>query len=139
MRWKDQSQGAGEWPGLKQSTIRQRKLRRMKKPKKGRKVYKGGGGKAAILRDLSILFTALDLKASDAWKYLKNGVRVGFMSPRKGEQYENGVKKPSSLSISEIAAIHQFGKGHNPKRPIIVEPSKQTVQQMMNALKKAAK
>ena len=93
------------------------------------------GGNASTLRDTGTLFSALDVSRSDNWKFVKNGLKVGFLK-------SNNRKHPDakrSLSVSDIAGIHQFGKGHNPKREIIVNPDNQTTQGMIRDLTRATK
>ncbi|MFG0247837.1 MAG: hypothetical protein ACF8OB_03035 [Phycisphaeraceae bacterium JB051] len=93
------------------------------------------GGKVSILRDTSTLFAALDISHSNNWRFISDGIRVGFLKSKS--QRHPGVKR--TLSIADIAGIHQFGKGNAPKRPIIVDPDKQTTDGMIRDLMRATK
>lgn len=121
-RFSAQSRGGGEWHGLSRATIRNRR--------KGK-----GSGSPGILRNTGTLFAVLDSQRTDNWKFISNGVRFGFLKSNRSSH--PGSKR--SLSVSDIAGIHQFGKGHNPIRKIIVDPDKQTTDGMIRDLMRAAK
>ncbi|MBL4699641.1 MAG: hypothetical protein JKX85_00145 [Phycisphaeraceae bacterium] len=121
-RFVSQSRGGGDWPSLAPATKRSRR--------KGK-----GSGSPATLRDTGTLMGVLDAQRTDNWKFIRNGVRVGFL---KGTRNNHpGGKR--NVGVSDIAAIHQFGKGHNPKREIIVDPDTATTQGMIRDLMRAAK
>lgn len=121
-RFSGHSRGSGNWPSLKPSTIRSRR--------KGK-----GKGSPGILRNTGTLFSVMDAQRTDNWKFIRNGMRVGFLKNNR-RSHPNSKR---SLSVSDIAGIHQFGKGRNPKRPIIVDPDKQTTDGMIRDLMRAAK
>jgi len=99
------SQGSGDWPPLKPSTIAGRR---------------GKGKDVRILRDTGTLFRALDpvakapgsLQKMDAENFT---VEVG---------YGGSAGHPKGrATISDIAEFHNFGMGHNPIRRIIISPT----------------
>lgn len=114
VRRRFKNQGDGEWKSLAPSTIKKRRK-------------KGVGAK--ILRDTGVLFRALSIGASgNLVQPLKDGVRFGFAdTPHKG------TKK----TIREIAIIHELGKGRNPKRTILVEPTPKLIRSMASDLRRS--
>ncbi len=133
-RFVKNSRGGGNWPGLKPATVRGRRSGRTKTTSvKKRKT----GGAVAILRNTGTLLGALEVGSGGNFKRLRNGVRVGFLSHSKAKTRTSTGIKPSSLSIAKLAAIHNFGKGHMPKRQIIVDPDRQTVNGMIRDKKVA--
>tara|TARA_Y100001933_G_scaffold262971_1_gene322669 strand:- start:31952 stop:32479 length:528 start_codon:yes stop_codon:yes gene_type:complete len=121
-RYVEQSKGGGNWPSLSPATIRSRR--------KGK-----GKGSPAIMRNTGTLLAVLDTQRTDNWKFINNGLRVGFLKS-KTSRHPGGKR---SLSVADIAGIHQFGKGRNPKREIIVDPDKQTTDGMIRDLMRATK
>jgi hypothetical protein len=92
-------------------------------------------GKVSILQDTGTLINTLDVSRSDNWKFISNGMQVGFLKG-KSAKHRSGKR---SLSVADIAGIHQFGKGRNPVRRIIVDPDKQTTDGMIRDLMRATK
>lgn len=109
--------GGGDWAPLAERTKRQRR-----KARRGHK----GPRKFTILRDTDTLFNALHPKFENPGalkKHLRDGVRVGY----GGSQRHPKAKR---LTIARLAEIHHRGLGHNPARPIIVEPDRPTLDRM---------
>lgn len=104
-RFDTYSKGGGDWAPLAPSTIKARR--------KGR-----GKGSPAILKNTGILFAAINPTFSGQPGALQEdipfGVRVGY----GGEARYPGA----SPAIADIAAFHQAGGRHLPKREIIVDP-----------------
>lgn len=156
-RFSSFSRGGGDWPALALSTIRARS-----EPARGRAGKGGGSGggigarsslgrvttaaakakygplgllKAAgrtvsILVDTSMLMKAVGMNGvGHRSTRLPNGVQYGF----------NDTPHPGGVTIGQLASYHHFGKGHNPKRPILVEPSPAVVQGMRNDLSLAVR
>jgi len=124
------SQGGGEWPALKPSTIAQRRAGRTRQKRKRGRGYRkrGPASKVAILRDTGTLFKALSLGApGNLFKYIRNGCRVGFGGPAK---YPDG-----KATIADIAKFHNAGKDKLPKRQILHKPDDTLTRQMMQDLK----
>ena len=149
-RYVSHSKGAGNWTALSAATIRQRRKGKKatrntkqsslmsvtrQRNKKKYTMLASAGGTFSILRDTSTLFGGLDISRSDNWKFIHNGMRVGFLKAKSSRH--PGLKQ--SLSVADIAGIHQFGKGRNPKRQIIVDPDKQTTDGMIRDLMRATK
>lgn len=116
-RFQKQSGGGGVWPDLAESTKRQRR----------------GSGQYKILQDkLRSLVKALTIGAPGNLFDIKRGrIRVGFGGPAR---HPDGF-----ATIADIARFHQTGKGHLPKREIIVEPDAGTVRGMNRDTQKALK
>lgn len=120
------SKGGGDWPPLKPSTIRGRR-----KGVKGRKIGSGktavAAVRAAILRDLGILFAVLSPvftgKPGQLQETIPYGIRVGYGGPHK---HAGGGK----ATIADIAMFHDQGMGHLPKRQIIAPPIGTVITQM---------
>lgn len=108
--------GGGDWAPLAESTKRQRR--------KARRGYKGSR-KFTILRDTDTLFNALHPQLENPGalkKHLRDGIRVG---------YGGSARHPKGkMTIARLAEIHHRGLGHNPARPIIVEPDRATLNRM---------
>lgn len=106
------------------------------------------GRTVTILKDTGALFNALTIAAPGNIKtFIPNGVRFGIggpaIHPRKAQQQRlrreiNKVRrslgasgrkggKVSTLTIGRLAAIHDQGEGHNPRRQIIAQPDQQTI------------
>lgn len=116
-RFRDQSRGGGQWPPLKESTVRRRR--------KGRR--RSGAPRASILWDTGTLVGALTPRFIGAPGQLEEnipfGIRVGYgRDPHPGA---NGA-----VTIQKLAGWHQTGAGNLPERPIIVEPNDRTIQLM---------
>lgn len=133
-RYVENSRGAGGWPPLKASTQRRRR-----KGGRGR----GGvdqvkvrsqrtGGKVAILIDTGMLLSQLDIGSPDSFRLISNGVRVGFLS---NAPHQEGRR---SITVAELAAIHDQGLGNVPARRIIVPPRPSVVQGMVADTRRAA-
>lgn len=92
--------------------------------------------KVSILRNIGLLFQALQPIFAQAPGALEGnipfGIRVGYGGP--------ATHPGSRLSIADIAAVHQNGLGHVPKREIIVQPPDSVLEacakDMTRALKK---
>jgi hypothetical protein len=96
------SRGGGDWPDLKEST------------KRGRR-----GKTFAILRDTGVLFNAISI-----------GGRGNLTQVGKEEFVYGFDKAPhggDGITIQEIAAIHDQGKGKMPKRQILREPTESVI------------
>ena len=102
------SRGGGNWKPLK------------------RKRRRGELKRAAILRDTGTLFASLDVqfrgKPGQLQESLPNGIRVGFGGPAKHPK--------AGITVAGLAAVHHFGLGRVPARPIIVDPSSKVIKQM---------
>lgn len=119
------SKGRGDWPGLKASTIRQRR--------RGDKRARGKRKRASILRDTGTIFSALEPNFIGAPGQLEKdipfGVRVGFGGPHKHPK--------GKATIADIAHFHQSGTGPLPKREIIVDPDRETQEGMAEDMESA--
>lgn len=100
-----------KWRKLKPATIKARASRR-----RTARAKTAAMGKYSILIDrLASIRKALTPGAPGSlWKWLRNGVRVGFGGPAK----HPGGK----ATIRDIAVFHDQGEGHNPKRQILHKP-----------------
>jgi hypothetical protein len=118
-RFVAQSSGGGEWREL--APITQRERKRL-----------GFNPARPILIRLAILITALRPGApGSASEWTANSLRAGFGGSSIHPGYGD---KPPSLSIGDIAKIHQEGRGRVPKRRILVEPDAQTLGNMRGPL-----
>jgi len=132
----DRMSKGGEWKALSPKTIaRRRKGKTNAKGTKSGRVGKkrakamadAGGGNVAILRDTGLLFAALNptfnsiggLEQVDGFS-----ITVGYGGPAKH------TGKGGHISIADLAAIHDQGLGHVPKREIIVPPDEALKAQM---------
>jgi len=115
-RFRRYSRGGGDWKGLADSTIRQR-----------RKEGKG----AAILVDTALLVSAIQPGAS--------GSQLRMISPtvvRAG--YSETTKHPgTNMTFAKLARIHQRGNNNLPARKIFVMPDEPTKKRMMSVVGKA--
>jgi len=126
------SKGGGDWPPLAPSTIYKRRHGAGGRFKRGRRAYRRalatGGGQVSVLRDTGMLFAALNPEPGAPGSFeqiIKDGIIVG---------YGGGAVHPKArISIAELAAIHDQGKGRVPQREIIVEPSRKAVGAMIRA------
>lgn len=125
-RFKRASRGGGEWPALKEATVKRRR--------RGRR--KSKASRASILWDTGTLVGALMPRFGGVPGQLQEdipfGVRVGYgrdLHPRT-----NGA-----VTVQDLAAWHQTGAGNLPAREIIVEPNARTVQLMANEMKDAVR
>lgn len=116
-------EGNGQWARLAPPTVRRRR--------QGKR--KSGGTK--ILRDTGTLLNALSPNgAGNLFTFVKSlirgpGVRVGF---------SDSARHPTAgMSVAQLAAIHDEGKGNMPKRPILVPPDEPTKMQMRRDLLRA--
>lgn len=118
-------------------------LKRLQKAKavfaEKRATIRAGGGNYAILRDTGALFAALAPTVQDApgafEQQLPFGVEVGFGGPARHPAPEGSKSAPPT--IADIAAFHQFGAGHLPKREIIVDPTQEVTNEMANDMDRA--
>lgn len=116
------SNGGGEWPGLKKPRMRKRRGKK-RKPAIQNKSQK-------ILRDTGTLFKALTIKApGNLFKIIKKGIYVGFGGPSR--------HKGGAATIADIAKFHHNGEGNLPERKILHQPEGKLVKQMLNDLKRA--
>ena len=130
------SKGGGDWPPLAESTKRQRRAGRKGPRTKGGRAGKAGAaaGVFSILRDkLSSLLTALTPVfigiAGQLEERIPFGVRVGYGGP--------GRHPEGQATIFDIATFHQEGKGHNPRREIIVDPPRNVTDAMAGDMDRA--
>jgi hypothetical protein len=129
------SRGGGEWPALKPSTIARRRHGKGGRYKRGRaalrRARRTGGGKVAILRDTGTLLGALVPQFLNApGQYERKfpyGVEVGFGGPA---YHPKGM----GLTIGELAGYHHRGDGNLPERPLVVDPDRSTMKQMVLAM-----
>lgn len=116
-RFRDNSRGGGDWPDLAASTKKRR-----------RKGKRKGGRKFAILMDTGTLFKALSIGAKGNYtEPFNTGVRFGF------DSVPHGGATASRATIQEIAAYHNVGSSKLPKRVILPQPDKDTVEKMFKA------
>jgi hypothetical protein len=123
-RFKVQSRGGGEWPPLKDSTVKRRR--------KGRRG--SNAPRASILWNTGTLVGGLTPRFVGAPGQLQEdipfGVRVGYgPDPHPGS---NG-----RVTVKDLAQWHQTGAGNLPERPIIVDPDRRTVQMMADEMEDA--
>lgn len=111
-RYSRLSRGGGEWKSLSQRT------------KNARRGGKKKGATFAILIDTGLLFNVLNpvLAPGAIQETRGSAVRLGFGGP---SAYPDG-----KATIADIASFHQFGAGKLPKREIIVEPDRVTLELM---------
>jgi hypothetical protein len=84
------------------------------------KTWASTPGSVAILLDTKVLFNALSLNMPGSLvQRLASGVRVGIGGPST-----HGQGQPT---IADIAQAHQSGKGHLPRRRIVVKPDGPTI------------
>lgn len=110
-RYSKLSRGAGGWPALKPATIRRRRKR-----------------SKVILRDLGLLFAAVNPTMpgpGSVERISSTTLTLGFEG--------GGTHSKGSLTISEIAEVHNDGRGNNPQRQIIVEPDQPTLKLLVRA------
>lgn len=116
------SKGGGNWKPLASSTIKAR-----------RKGKRKGARRAAILRDTSTLFAALDptftKRPGQLEKNIPFGVRVGYGGPARHPK--------GKATIADIASFHQTGGPHLPQREIIVQPDTRTLNAMAEDMARA--
>ena len=118
------SKGGGDWPALKQATVRRRR-RGTARAQRRRRVLR-----AAILWDTGTILHALDVgEPGNLFKMLKDGVRVGFGGPAK--------HPGSNATIADIARFHNAGEGRLPKRQILYWPDAKMIKFMRTTLAKA--
>lgn len=156
------SRGGGDWPALALSTIAARRGPARGRGGKGggsgggsgarismgRETYAGlrrrgvsaydarriagtlrqTGRTVSILVDTGILMRAVGMNgAGHRTTRLPNGIQYGFNeTPHRG-----------GVTVVQLAAYHHFGRGHNPRRPILVEPSAAVVAGMKQDLASA--
>ena len=114
-RFDKASKGDGTWVPLSVRTIKARRKQ-----------------SSSILRDTGVLFAALapvwEAPPGSINELITGGVRVGFggSSQHPGE----------SITIAEIASIHNDGLGNNPKREIIVQPPESVIDACAGDLQK---
>lgn len=167
-RFDQYSKGGGDWPPLAKATKlararrtvdravayarhlteeeAQRRIRRAKRryQKEAAKIN-SGEGTYAILKDYGLLFAALSPTFREAPGALEHhvpfGVEVGYGGPARHPDPDGKSKNPPT--IADIAAFHQSGGPHLPRREIIVTPPQGVVNQMAGdmdlALQRVAK
>lgn len=142
-RFNQYSRGGGDWAPLTVATIRARNARLAGKPKRrgstnagfsslARKQRRGrtvalvaapGGARVSILRDTGTLFGALTIGAQgNDTRDIPNGIRYGLGGPGR---------HPGGPTIAQIAAWHDQGAGHNPRRQILADPDQPTFNGMV--------
>ena len=131
--------GGGEWPGLKQSTINQRRHGHRGGYKRGTRARAraaaSGGGQVAILRDTGILFATLEpmlgAVPGKVARHIPYGIQAGIGGP---------ARHPGGrATIADIAFFHQTGAGNLPERKIIVDPPRAVIARMERVLDAAIK
>lgn len=137
------SKGGGDWPDLAESTKRARrqgkgkkqKIRKAKTTGKTDRRFKkvNVSGTFSILRDIGLLFAVVSPTFSGQPGALEQkipfGIRIGFGGP--------SAHGSSKATIADIASYHQAGKGHLPKREIIVAPPAHVTVQMSGDMERA--
>jgi hypothetical protein len=118
-RFVAQSSGGGEWQELAGTTQRQRQRQ-------------GFNPSRPILTRLAVLFTAMRPGApGSASEWGSNSLRAGFGGPAVHPGYGD---RPASLTIGDLALIHQEGRGRVPQRRVLVEPQAVTLGNMRQPL-----
>jgi hypothetical protein len=118
-RFVEQSGGAGEWPELARLTQRER-------------ARLGFNPTRPILTRLAILYTALRAgQPGSASEFTHDSLRAGIGGPERHPGYGD---RPPSLTIGQIAEIHQRGLGRVPVRRILVDPSDSVLARMRDPL-----
>ncbi len=132
-RFAANSAGGGDWAPLAVSTLKARRTGKAKKRKSSQfgRAKDGStrlvlGVKAAILRDTSLLFNALQINSGgNKIDPIDGGVSFGF-----GQV----PHPPGTMTIARLAAIHHGGTQHIPARPILVAPDPDTQRGMASDL-----
>lgn len=138
------SRGGGNWEKLKPATIAARRHGKGGGHKRGKRAHEkakaSGGGRVSILWDLGQLIGALSPKFSrlpgQFQRAIAFGILVGF-GGSAGKKNKDGSKSPKT--VAEIADIHQEGKGNNPQRKILVDPSPRLMDLMAGDMLKGLK
>lgn len=114
-----------KWAKLKPATIKARASRR-----KTARARTAAVGKHSILIDrLASIRKALTPGAPGSlWRWLHNGVRVGFGGPAK---HPDG-----KATIRDIAVFHDQGEGRLPRRQILHKPDRAFRKMMLETLGK---
>ena len=121
------SRGSGDWPALKEATVKRRKR---PKGKTARSKTRRTGGRVAILWNTKTLLGGLDIgNAGNLFKHLLHAVRVGF----SGTKRHPGGR----ASVADIAAFHNLGEGDVPQRAILVKPDQPTINGMQRDMARA--
>lgn len=140
-RFDTYSKGGGNWAPLALSTIEGRRKGKRKntiRSSLARDTAHGGrlvsaGGSFSILRDTGLLYAALTPEfrglPGQLQEAIKGGVTVGFGGPGRH-------KGSTKATLAEIASYHQEGGGRLPKREIIVAPSEEIQQKMVDDLER---
>jgi hypothetical protein len=118
------SKGGGSWPPLKRQRSKDRKA--------AKRAWKRGKipRMAAILRDTGTLLNALTIgQPGNKFNRVSYGIQVGFGGPSR-----HGKGK---ATIRDIAVFHNEGRGHLPKREILVEPEQQTTNRIISIMRAA--
>lgn len=110
------SKGGGKWPPLSPITIERRRRGKRK-----------DAPRATILRDTNTLFTVLNPGIANA---------PGSVSRRQGFSVTVGYGGPAGhpngkATIADIAAFHNAGEGRVPKREIIIKPTAELMNTMV--------
>lgn len=106
------SRGGGEWPPLKQSTIKARR--------KGK-----GDGSPAILRDTGALMASLQPSLGTGGLIQQTPRPLGFTAFLGG-----GGTYKSGPTLTQVATWQHEGAGRLPARPILVQPDATTIDRM---------
>lgn len=125
------SKGGGNWPMLSAATLRKRR--------KGRSSgHSTTPISVSILRDTGLLFNTLSpIYQGLPGQYespFAGGVEIGIAGPAR---HTGGSGKKSQPTIADIARFHQFGMGHNPIREIVVLPTPDVMQQLLEIVQRA--
>jgi hypothetical protein len=138
-RYLSASAGDGTWEPLAASTLARRGGKGTRKARKAGKIGAKkpgpgttGRGAAKILRDTGTLFKALTIGApGNLTRSIPGGVRFGVIGPGRHSKFKGDIKT--------LALIHDQGKGHMPRRQIIVEPDAATVKALEGAVERTVK
>lgn len=133
LRYDRFSKGGGNWKPLSKATLAARR----RKGTRRRKKFKAGAStslsmRPAILRDTGVMFNALSpefrRRPGQLQKQLPSAILVGYGGPHR----HPGGK----ATIADIASFHQTGEGRLPKREIIVDPDRETLDDMAKVVLK---
>ena len=151
-RFEINSRGGGDWPPLAVSTVKQRRAASPSSPFAARRraavasttardTRRGGrvvssGRSVAILRDTGVLFKALSVGApGNTLTPIRGGLEYGISGSGSHSggalsAIAGSARGRSSITIADLAAIHNAGTSRIPQRRIVVEPDHGTLNGM---------